>query len=82
MCGKTAANITGYGDTASDIICYYRHLLLDIYVIYLNYFLCCEKNMYQVFSLNIFYCPIEAIQDCNTWLRSEKKVSDACGVMV
>ena len=24
-------------------------------------------------SLNIFYCPIEAIQDCNTWLRSEKK---------
>ena len=19
-------------------------------------------------SLNIFYCPIEAIQDCNTWL--------------
>ena len=33
-------------------------------------------------SLNIFYCPVEAIQDCNTWLRSEKKVSDACGVMV
>ena len=23
------------------------------------------------FSLNIFYCPIEAIHDCNTWLRSE-----------
>ena len=39
-------------------------------------------DFFFFFCLNIFYWPIEAIQDCYTWLRSEKKVSDACGVMV